>query len=29
MQLPSACGVRERVDGIIDLVSLGEALRWS
>ena len=29
MQLLSACGVRERVDTIFDLVPLDEALRWS
>ena len=29
MQLLSACGVCERVDGIFDLVPLDEALRWS
>ena len=29
MQLLSACGERERVDGIFDLVPLDEALRWS
>ena len=29
MQLLSACGERERVDAIFDLVPLDEALRWS
>ena len=28
MQLLSACGERERVDAILDLVPLDEALRW-